>query len=266
MVVLVAGERQAPALDGVGDEAVRPVVRDPVERLQQRLEVVAAEIGHQRGQGRVVVAVEERADAGVAAEVALQMRPPGGTALEAQGGVEVVRAGVDPVAQRLAAGPCERLLQLLAVLDRDHPPADGGEELLDLGEQQLRHDPVQALPVVVDHPPDIADVVLPALEQGLVDVALVELGVADDGHHPPGRRPRPAPGRAAGHSPGSARRTASWRHPGRPSRSRSRRPSGPWSATGRTGRRRARGTAAAARSARGPAGAWRRGRSGWRAA
>ena len=30
MIVLVAGERQAKALDGVGDEAVWPVVVDPV--------------------------------------------------------------------------------------------------------------------------------------------------------------------------------------------------------------------------------------------
>ena len=184
MVVLVPGERQAPALDGVGDEAVRPVVRRAVERLEQGLQVVPAEIGHQRGQRRVVMPVEQGADAGIAAEIALQMRPPGGAALEAQGGVEVVRAGVDPFPQRLAARLRERLLQLLAVLDGDHAPADRGEELLDLGEQQLRHDPVQALAVVVDHPPEIADVVLPALEQGLVDVALVELGVADNGHHP----------------------------------------------------------------------------------
>ncbi len=132
--------------------------------------------------------VEQGADPGIAPEIALQMRPPGGAALEAQGGVEIVRAGVDPFPQRLAARLRERLLQLLAVLDGDHAPADRREELLDLGEQQLGHDPVEALAVVVDDPPEIADVVLPALEQGLVDVALVELGVADNGHHPARRR------------------------------------------------------------------------------
>ena len=60
MVVLVAGERQAPALDGVGDEAVRPVVGDAVEGLEQGLEIVPAEIGHQGGERVVVVAVEQR--------------------------------------------------------------------------------------------------------------------------------------------------------------------------------------------------------------
>ena len=52
MVVLVAGERQAEALDGVGDEADRPVVLDLAERLDQRRQVVAGEIGHQAAQAR----------------------------------------------------------------------------------------------------------------------------------------------------------------------------------------------------------------------
>ena len=183
MVVLVAGEGQAPALDCVGDEAVRAIVLDAAEGFEHGLDVMPAEIGHELAQGRVVVALQDLPDGGVTAEIALEMRPPGGTALEGQGRVEVVRAAVDPVPKHLAARPRKGRLELLAVLDRDDGPADGTEELLDLGEQLLRHDPVEALTVVVDHPPEVADVVLPALEQGLVDVALVELGVADDGDH-----------------------------------------------------------------------------------
>ena len=48
MVVLVAGEGQAEALDGVGDEHRRHVVGDAAEGLQHRLHVVAGEVGHQR--------------------------------------------------------------------------------------------------------------------------------------------------------------------------------------------------------------------------
>ncbi len=47
VVVLVAGDRQAEALHRVGDEAGRPVVVDLVERLDDRRQVVAAEIVHQ---------------------------------------------------------------------------------------------------------------------------------------------------------------------------------------------------------------------------
>ena len=82
------------------------------------------------------------------------------------------------------------------------------KNMLDLREQPLGHHAVEALAVVVDHPPEIADVVLPALEQRLVDIALVELGVADDRHHPARRLGRRAPARAVARSPGSATRTA----------------------------------------------------------
>ena len=40
---------------------------------------------------------------------------------------------------------------------------------------------IEALAVVVDDPPQIADVVLPAFQQRLVDVAFVEFGIAGDG-------------------------------------------------------------------------------------
>ena len=59
VVVLVAGERQAVALDRVGDEAGRHVVLDAVEGVEHRLHVVAGEVGHQRMQRGVVVRVEQ---------------------------------------------------------------------------------------------------------------------------------------------------------------------------------------------------------------
>ena len=185
VVVLVAGERQAEALDGIGDEAVRPVVRDAVEGLEHGLQVVAAEVGHQPRQRDVVVLLEQRADAGELAEIALEMLAPGGAALEGDRRVEIVRAVVDPLAERPAVGPRERRLEQLAVLQRHHPPADRAEEVLDLREQPLGHHAIEALAVVVDHPPDVPHVVLPALEQGLEDVALVELGIAHDRDHAP---------------------------------------------------------------------------------
>ena len=41
----------------------------------------------------------------------------------------------------------------------------------------------RTLTVVVDYPPDVAHIVLPSLEQGLVHVAFVEFGVADERDH-----------------------------------------------------------------------------------
>ena len=184
MVVLVAGERQAETLDRVGDEAVRAIVLDAVERLAHAVEVMAAEIGHQPGERVVVMLGQDVADHVEMAEVAAEALAPGSTTLEGDRGVEVVRTVVDPLAERIAARPREGRLQQLAVFQRHDPPADGAEEILDLLEQPLGHHPVETLAVVVDHPPDVAHIVLPALEQGLEDVALVELGVADDRDHP----------------------------------------------------------------------------------
>ena len=112
-----------------------------------------------------------------------QPAPP----LKHQRRVERVGAVVDPLPQMLAVGLGEGGLQQLAVLQRHDAPADQLEHLADAAEQPVVDDAVEALAVVVDHPPQVPDVVLPAFEQRLEDVALVELGVADQRHHAAGR-------------------------------------------------------------------------------
>ena len=112
---------------------------------------------------------------------------PGRAALEGERAVKLVGAVVDPLTQRLAAGLCEGGLLAAAVLQDHHLPADRLEEVLDLLEQPVGDHTVQALAVIVDDPPEVADIVLPALQQRLEDVALVELGIAHDRDHAAGR-------------------------------------------------------------------------------
>src|SRR3546814_4905200 len=59
MIVLVPGKRQAIALDRIGDEQGRAIVAGAVEGLDQRLDAMAAQVGHERGQRLVVKAVEQ---------------------------------------------------------------------------------------------------------------------------------------------------------------------------------------------------------------
>ena len=73
----------------------------------------------------------------------------------------------------------QRGLQLLAVAQLDHAPAAGAEDLVEALEHAVGARRVEALAVVVDDPPQVSDVVLVALDQRFVDVALVELRVAD---------------------------------------------------------------------------------------
>ena len=59
VIVLVAGEGQAVALDRPGDEQGRDVVLRRVERLDQRVHAMAAEVAEQRRQRGIVMRLEE---------------------------------------------------------------------------------------------------------------------------------------------------------------------------------------------------------------
>ena len=184
VVVLVAGERQAEALDGVGDEACRPLVlRGLAEPRQHAVYVVPRQVRHEAGQRRVVVLVEQLADAGGVAQVPHQPRPPGRAALIGQRRVDRVGTVIDPGPQRVAAAAFERRLQARAVLERDDAPLHRLEDGVQAVEETVGHDRVEALAVVVDDPPDVGDLVLPRFEQRLEDVALVELRIARQRDH-----------------------------------------------------------------------------------
>ena len=183
VVVLVAGDRQAEALHRVGDEAGRPVVIDLVEGFDDRRQVVAAEVVHQPRQLVVGARLDQLCHRTLVADLVHQPLAPGRAALEHQRRVELVRAAVDPLPQGLAAGLAERGLLQRAVFQDHHVPAEVLEQLLVALPQALAHHGVEALAVVVDDPPAIAQALLPAFEDGLEDVALVELGVADQRDH-----------------------------------------------------------------------------------
>ena len=185
MVVLVALERQADALDGVGDEADRAVVIDRLERLDHAGHVVAAEIGHQRQQFVVAAPVDQLRHRALIADLVAQTLAERGAALKAQRRIHLVRAGIDPAPQRLAAGLGERRLHQPAVFHDHHVPAEIAEHGFEFLPQPFAHHGVEALAVVVDHPPGVAQAVLPAFQQRLEDIALVHLGVADQRDHPP---------------------------------------------------------------------------------
>ena len=184
MVVLVALERQAVPLDGVGDEAHGLTRRRLRERLEDRLEVMPAEVRHQAREPGIVVPAHDVERVGMDGEVFFELAPPGRAALEDERRVEQVGAVVDPLLEALTAGLGEGPLQQLAVLDQHHLPAEVVEQPGHLHEQAVRDDRVEALAVVVDHPPAVGEPVLPVLEQGLVHVAFVDLGIAHDADHP----------------------------------------------------------------------------------
>src|SRR5439155_12308603 len=90
----------------------------------------------------------------------------------------------DPAPERFAARLAERRLEQLAMLQRLDPPAAAREDLVEAAEHAVGGRRVEALAVVVDDPPQVADVVLGALDQRLIDIALVELCVAEQSDEP----------------------------------------------------------------------------------
>ena len=184
MVVLVAGERQAEALDGVGDEHHRAVVVDRFEGLDEARQIMAAEVRHQPPELLVGALVDQPRHRTLVAEIVEEALAPCRAALEGQRRVELVRAAVDPGAEPVAAGLGEGLRHQRPVFEGHHLPAEGAEDRLEAVVEALADDGVEALPVVVDDPPRIAQTLLPPLEQRLEDIALVHLGVADEGDHP----------------------------------------------------------------------------------
>src|SRR5215468_3910080 len=99
MVILVTGEGQPVTLDRIGDEAGRLVVAHRMKGIENRLQVVTGKIGHQPMQSRIVAAVENGADTGVAVEIAVKMLAPAFSTCVDQRRVERIGAGVYPFAQ-----------------------------------------------------------------------------------------------------------------------------------------------------------------------
>ena len=183
MVVLVAGERGAPAFDGVGEEGGGAVVGYGVEGVGQGLNAMAAEIVHQLGEVAVASLVEKGRHGLLISDVVHEAGAPGGAALEGQGGVQLIGAAVDPVPKERAAGLDEGGLLQCSVFQGDDLPAEGLEDGLDPLPEILPNHAIKALAVVVDDPPAVPKVMLPTLLQAFIDIALVELGIANERDH-----------------------------------------------------------------------------------
>ena len=170
---------QPVALDGVGEDHRRAGVVDGVVGVEQRAEVVTAEVA-QRGQQRGVVQRGDEAGdrSGRRAAAGQTLTQLGGGAAQ-QPLVLRVAHGVDAGAQALPAGTGEQLLQQMAVLDGEDLPAGGGEHALQPAGRHARHHPVQGLPVEVDDPDHLAQAGDHRVLDCLPDRALVQFGVAE---------------------------------------------------------------------------------------
>ena len=144
---------------------------------------MAAEVAHQRRKLVVAAALDQSRKIALIAQLVGEPLAPSCAAAEGQCRVELVRARLDPYAQPLATRFVKGGLLQAAMTQHNNVPAEVAEHCLELGPQSFAHHRIEALTIVVHHPPGVAQPVLPAFQQGLEDVALVHLGVADQGNH-----------------------------------------------------------------------------------
>src|SRR5690242_12907897 len=85
--------------------------------------------------------------------------------------------GLEPVPHRLVLA--KGGLELLAVPQLDRAPAAAFEYLVEALEHPVGACRIEALAIVIDDPPEVADVVLGALDNGFIDIAFIELCIAD---------------------------------------------------------------------------------------
>ena len=78
-------------------------------------------------------------------------------------------------------------MKFLAILEHDDAPSHRPEHAVNAVKQPIRYDAVQALAVVIDDPPDVSHVVLPALEKSFKNIALIQFRVADQRNQASGR-------------------------------------------------------------------------------
>src|SRR6185295_8958211 len=146
-------------------------------------QVVPAKIVHQRRELIVTPPFDQSADVALVADFVIQSLAPGLATSEHQGRIKLVRAIVDPAAQRLSARLVESRLLKRAIFQNDNVPAEVLEKLFVAGPKALAHDRIEALTVVVDDPPTIAQSLFPPFQQRLENIAFVEFGIADERDH-----------------------------------------------------------------------------------
>ncbi len=180
MVQRIASEWQPPALDRVGEDDARPRALGLVDRVEDRREVVAAQIGDERHQLVVAEPGQEAVQRRVGlAPGAGDERLSHGTGGQAQQALVLgVRHGLEPALEARALGRAEQCAELPAPAKLDDPPAAGSEHGAELAGARVRDDAVERLAVHVHDPEDAPEPAHQLLGQPLPDVALVELGIA----------------------------------------------------------------------------------------
>ena len=180
--------RKAPALDGKGEDHRRAlgVSVGALERSDHVAEVVTAKIANQSRQRCVLVGLE---DAGkrlaiAGGRVVNDERADLCTALAQQTLVLGVRHAIDAALQRLATRQGEGFAEARTVLDDLDLPTVIAEDVGKFLRAHTGNHAVEALTIEIDDPGQLPESACGRIGQCLPDVALIQLGIAEERHEP----------------------------------------------------------------------------------
>ena len=184
MILEMAGDRQAPALDGIGQngDGLAFDTFSGAQGLQDTRQIMSAQVERQLLHRLIAHLLQELGQTCIAPATPVDddladMRAIG----PAEALILHVRAFVDPLAQPVAMGLFKEGFLGGAIFQQDDMPALGFEELARLHRPPFRGDEVEALAVEVDDPPQLIQVIDARLAEGFGDVPLVDLGISRPG-------------------------------------------------------------------------------------
>ncbi len=70
-----------------------------------------------------------------------------------------------------------------SVFQADYVPAKGPENRIDSTVQTFANDAIETLPVIINDPPSVAQLMFPSFLQTLIDVAFIEFCVTRERNH-----------------------------------------------------------------------------------
>ena len=142
-----------------------------------------AQIGHQVMQRIIFIFAQKARQRIIAGHIGCNLFAPCRPALKCQRRIDVIWRVIEPFFQGLTARLGKGLMQFSAILNRDHVPADRPEEPANDAKQMGINHAIKALAVIINHPPNIADVMLPRIQKRLIDIAFIKFRIANQCDH-----------------------------------------------------------------------------------
>src|SRR5947209_2016515 len=184
MIVDVAGNGQPPAFNSIGHDGDRAVLHfgGNGKGLENLGYIVSPQIHEQLFQDRIIHVGQQPGHIGSDSSTPFQHSTANFLAIRVEQALVLgIATVVNPLPQPVTMWTLKEGALLAAVFEPQHLPTLGLEQARDLLHLSLWRDVIQALAIDIHNPPQIAQAIRTRLSQGFWDIALIDLGVTNQG-------------------------------------------------------------------------------------